>query len=75
MTFRRYLRGAENDFRRDTGIADQPAFGAVNPMTAKMDARKHDFTAMGWGIGYIIIGTGIWGYGDLLLRWFHICTK
>lgn len=73
MSFRRYLRGAENEFLRDTSIADQPAFRTLHPIPARMDARANDFTAMGWGISYIVIGTGIWGYGDLLLKWMHIC--
>ena len=75
LSFRRYLRGAENEYLRDTGIADQPAFRMTNPMTAKMEARATDFTAMGWGISYIVVGTGIWGYGDLLLKCLHICNN
>src|SRR2546421_735546 len=43
LSFRRYLRGAENEFLRDTGIADQPAFRMVEPRTAKLEARATDF--------------------------------
>lgn len=75
MSFRRYLRGAEHSFLRDTGIADQPAFRNLDPANARMDARANDFTAMGWGICFVILGTGIWGYGDLLLKWTYICSK
>ncbi|HXC37179.1 MAG TPA: hypothetical protein VNV43_14985 [Candidatus Acidoferrales bacterium] len=73
MSFRRFLRGAENEFRRDTGAADQLPFQIALPMIAKTNARNHDNSAMRWGIGFVIIGTFIWGYGDLLLIWIHVC--
>jgi len=75
MTFRHYLRGADNPFLRDTGFANQSAFGIANPMEAKMKARREDSAATGWGIGYLIVGTIIWGYGDLLLKVFRVCDR
>ena len=74
LSFRRYLRGAENPFLRDTGIADQPAFRYVDPTKAKMEAPATDSTALGWGICFIVVGTAIWGYGDLVIKWLHITT-
>ena|SRR6266481_5132539 len=75
MTFRHYLRDADNPSLRDTGRANQPAFRTMKPMEAHMQAPQEDRAAMGWGIFYIVAGTLIWGYGDLLLKAFGLCHQ
>ena len=75
MTFRLYLRGGLNSYLRDTGLADQPAFGRLPPTEAKMKAPEEDLKAMRWGIVYIVIGTLVWGYGDLLIKAMAICQN
>ena len=75
MTFRHYLRGADNDYLRDTGLANQRAFRMINPMEAHMQAPHEDASAMCWGIFYILAGTLIWGYGDLWLIALGVCHK
>ena len=75
LTFRRYLRGAENSFLRDTGLADQPSGARINPLQARMVARAADYNAMRYGIAFIIAGTLVWGYGDLLMIGLRLCSK
>jgi hypothetical protein len=68
MTFREYLRGTRDLYWRDSGFADQPAFKPIaNPMEAKMKAQQADAKALRTGIWYMVGGTIIWAYGDLLL--------
>jgi hypothetical protein len=75
LCFREYLRGAENEFLRNTRIADLPAFRFLQRITDRMDAKALDTRAKGYGIWFIAIGTLIWGYGDLLLKGVHICDR
>jgi hypothetical protein len=70
MTFREYLRRARDLYWRDTGLADQPAFGRLNQMEARPKARVADAKALRVGLLYTVIGTTIWAYGDLLLNAF-----
>ena len=67
MTFRRYLRGADDPYLRETGAANQPPFRQMDPINAFMQAPKNDSSAMRLGILFVITGTLVWGYGDLLL--------
>ena len=67
MTFREYLRGTRDRYWRETGLADQPAFRWLDQMEARMNAQTADGKALRVGIWYTVIGTTIWGYGDLLL--------
>jgi hypothetical protein len=73
MTFRRFLRGAEDEYQALTGAANQPAAGFLPPMEAMMDAPAQDRRAYRWGIRFAVVGTLIWGYGDLLLKAVGFC--
>jgi hypothetical protein len=65
----------DNTFFRDTGYADQPLVGnQIPPLAAKMSASNADSAAMRWGVWYVAIGTIVWGYGDLILKWLRLCT-
>jgi len=66
MTFRSYLRGRDDDYSRDTGRADQLPFRAWDPFTSRAEAERWDVDARKWGLLFIVFGTLIWGYGDLL---------
>ena len=68
MTFRRFLRGMDEPYFRDTGLASREPFRYPNPMVDPDREASADGAAMKWGILYIVLGTIIWGYGDLL---FH----
>jgi hypothetical protein len=68
MTFRRFLRGMDDRYLRDTGRANLRPFGFPDPMVDPDRESSSDGAAMKWGIIYIILGTMIWGYSDLL---FH----
>jgi hypothetical protein len=75
MMVRQHLRGMNKPFFRDTGYADQPPFGKQNlPLEAKTLACDADSKAMRWGVWYVAIGTIVWGCGDLVLKWFRLCT-
>jgi hypothetical protein len=74
MTFREYLRGTRDLYWRDSGFADQPAFKRIaNPIDANMKARQADAKALRTGIWYMVGGTIIWAYGDLLLSAIGFC--
>lgn len=73
MTFRRYLRGSDIPYLRNTGEADRPAFSPKDLLRDKANANQQDNSAMNWGIVFLIAGTLIWGYGDLAL--FSICHR
>jgi hypothetical protein len=76
LTFRKYLRGGENPYLRDTGQANQSVFGPLkHPVVAKREAENEDDKAMAWGIWYVFIGTLVWGYSDLLLIGLHLCDS
>ena len=67
MTFRRYLRDVDKEWKRLTGRADRRAFTRYHPYWSKFDSENHDYKSTVWGIVYIVFGTLILGYGDLLL--------
>ncbi len=76
MTFRRYLRGADDPFLRDTGAAHRIPFRRrINHLEEKQRAEDADARAMFYGILYIVLGTIVWGYGDWALIWFGFCSN
>ena len=67
VTFRRFFRRADVSYFRDTGWADRAPFKPWNPYTSREEAEQEDRKAIKWGIVSLVVGTLIWGYGDLAL--------
>eukprot|EP00456_Euglypha_rotunda_P078643 TRINITY_DN75253_c0_g1_i1.p1 TRINITY_DN75253_c0_g1~~TRINITY_DN75253_c0_g1_i1.p1 ORF type:complete len:141 (+),score=5.40 TRINITY_DN75253_c0_g1_i1:123-545(+) len=67
MMARRFLRGTDDTYLRDTGEADRQPFHFWHPWTSKTDAAARDSAAMRWGLGIGVVGTLIWGFGDLIV--------
>lgn len=67
MTYRGYFRGSQNAYWRDTGIADRRAFSRWHPFKSKDRAKAEDRAALRAGIVFLVVGSLIWAYGDVLL--------
>jgi len=70
MMYRSHFRGTQNEFMRITGRADRRAFEQWHPFKSREDAKREDESAFRWGFGLVVVGTFIWGYGDIPLYVF-----
>jgi len=75
MMYRGHFRGIENEFLRATGRSNRRAFRQWHPLYSKEEARIEDQQAFRHGFRWVILGTLIWAYGDLLLLVLAPCMQ